>query len=450
MQQFWLNRARRVAARVNEARLLEFALPAIAACCVIGGCALLLVRRNGWNTTAVFQGIGIAALGCLLAGWLRARRKRFTLEDGLVRLDARLRLHNRLTSAAAGVGPWPERVENADDGFRWRGERIATPLGIGLAFLSAAWAVPITPHVDGFRAPTQQPVAWSQVQTALDELKRDKVADPESIAALEQKLDALRQKPAEEWYSHSSLEAGDALRNEAANGFATLEKHLEQASEALDRRVGEDATGAPLEQADAAEAQSQLEQALKGLENGPLSLNRLSMAALKELASKLAKGDTNLAGRKLSEAQLQELRKKLGEELKRCSGSCQSAMGALGENLGTVAQALAKANVSSVTKCLATGAGGRGGGGGPAPLGLKHAPTELNPGKAQAVAGGDMEHAAMGDVLKVVTGEHRTDPNAGKTAQAGGSAASPGSGGEAVWKSELTPSEQDVLRRFFK
>ena len=442
MEKFWHHQARRVAARVNVARWLEFAIPAAAVICFAAGCALLVVRRNGWSVLPVTEAAaGVALVVAIVAGY-RTRRTWFSATDGLVRLEAELRLCNRLSSAAAGVGRWPEPVVRIDDGYRWHWQRIAGPLAIGACFLAASALIPISRDFGAGRAPTEAPLAWTQVQNALDELKRDQVATPESLAALEQKLDALRAKPAESWYTQSSLEAGDALRQDAANAFATMEKNLDSAAQTLDSQFKEDATGAPMQPGDRAEAKAQLEQALHDLESGKLALNKADAAALKALVDKLGQsGNQSLS--QLSQEQLRKMQQQLSNKLKQCSGSCQSA-------LGTVGEALAKAGNGAPAKCLATGAGGPGGGGGPAPLGLKETPTNAGAQNSQAVAGKDMEHAALGDVLKVVTGEHKADPNAGKNPQAAGAVSSPGSGGETVWKNELSPAEQEVLRRFFK
>jgi hypothetical protein len=60
---------------------------------------------------------------------------------------------------------------------------------------------------------------------------------------------------------------------------------------------------------------------------------------------------------------------------------------------------------------------------------------------------------ALGDKLGTTAGAPKppTEADAARYhPAAGGSAAPSGGGGEAVWKSEFSPAEQEVLRGFFK
>ena len=47
-------------------------------------------------------------------------------------------------------------------------------------------------------------------------------------------------------------------------------------------------------------------------------------------------------------------------------------------------------------------------------------------------------------------GEHTVDPSAYKGPTSAGAVAADGSGGETVWRDDLTPQEREVLRNFFK
>lgn len=409
---------------VNGARWLECAVPVFAAWCFVAGCALLVARRAGWSAIPIAEASVFAML--LLAGfaWHRTRQHWFSREDGLVRLEAVLGLHNRLSSAAAGVGDWPHPMLNATSGFHWRWQRLVVPLGCALAFLMAAVLIKITPETAMAAAKIEMPLALTQVETALEELKRDAVTEPEALANIEQKLEALRTQTPEAWYSQGGLEAADALREETGHAVASLERHLDAVSQALSESKLGDGSGAPI----APDKETAWNEALKGLQSGGLPLNKADLAALKQCDGKSG----------LSAQQLQALQSKLGKD----GAACKAAM-------GTVGEALAKAGTVPNTGSPQD-QGGPGGGGDTAPLGMRPLPTDATAQQEQALESKDTEHMALGDVMKVTTGEHKVDPAAAAGPAAGGGVSSAGSGGEAVWKTEVSPKEEAVLRSYFK
>jgi len=426
MEKFWLRQGSRVAALVNGARWLEFAVPAVAGWCFAAGCAVLLARRAGWSLTPIVAATAVSVAVISVLGWRRMRRYWFTREDGLVRLDAVLGLHNRLSSAFAGVGDWPRSMPTVEDGFRWRWQRLVAPLVCGLAFFAAALWVPITPEASVAPAKLEMPLALTQVEAALEELKRDNVSDPEALAAMEQKLEALRTQPPDQWYSQGGLEAADALRNETGHAIASLERNLDAVTKTLGDPNRQNGSGAPI----APDKETEWNDTLKGLQSGGLPLNKNDLAELKQCNGKNG----------LTPQQIQALQKKLSQQ----AGACQSAMGKVG------------AALDNAKTCQGDGSQqdapyqGTGGGGNTAQLGMRDAPTTIAPQQEQALASQDTEHTALGDVMKVTTGQHKVDPNAPAVSSVGGAVASEGSGGEAVWKSAPSPKEETVLRKYFK
>lgn len=422
METFWLKKAGRVALRVNGARWLETAAPAFALLCFAAGCALLLARREGWALPPVAAGTAVASAAAAIYAWRQTKRRWFSRRDGLVRLDAVLGLHNRLSSAAAGIGPWPAPREDVTGRFRWRWQKLATPVGCGTLFLAAALWMPITPEPPAPPVRIEPPLALAQVEKALDQLKRDAVADPRALEAQEQKLEALRAQPPEAWYSQGGLEAADALREETGHAVATLERHLDAAAQALTAADRLPNSGAPI----APDKETQWNEALRGLQSGGIPLNPSDLSALNQCSGKNA----------LSPQQLQALRDKLAQN----QAACQGAMQTLGEALAQAGKGEGEAGETA----------GPGGGGPTRPLGLRDKGSEAEPQKEQKLESRDAEHAALGDVMKVTSGAHKVDPNAGAAASAGGAAASMGAGGEAVWKTGATPGEEAVLRKYFE
>src|SRR5688572_28744648 len=98
----------------------------------------------------------------------------------------------------------------------------------------------------------------------LSALQDMKVADPQAIEQLCERARELARRPAEEQYSHSALEAADALRNQVAVSAAGLGRGLESASNALQAANGPDMKSAA----------GQLTAALAGLRSGALPANK--------------------------------------------------------------------------------------------------------------------------------------------------------------------------------
>ncbi|MDD5349225.1 MAG: hypothetical protein PHQ12_03340 [Chthoniobacteraceae bacterium] len=424
METFWLKQGGRVALGVNGARWLETAAPAFALVCFASGCSLLLARREAWSLLPVTVAAAIAAVAVAGFAWRRTRKKWFSRLDGLVRLEAVLGLHNRLSCAAAGVGPWPPPQEGVSGRFRWRWQRLAMPVGCGLVFLAAAFWMPITPEPILPPARIEQPLALAQVEKALDALKRDAVADPQALEAQEQKLEALRAQPPEAWYSQGGLEASDALREKTGHDIAALERHLDAATQALAAMEFSQGNGAPI----ALDKETQWNEAMQGLQSGGMPLNKADLSAL-----------TQCGKNALSPQQLQALREKLSQN----QATCRAAM-------QTVGEALAQAKTGFCEGGGQDAPPGPGGGGKTAPLGLREKAADIQPQQEQRLESKDAEHTALGDVMKVTTGSHKVDPNAGAAPTAGGATASAGAGGEAVWKTAASPKEEAVLRKYFE
>ncbi|MEI8235530.1 MAG: hypothetical protein WCH57_12730 [Verrucomicrobiota bacterium] len=424
MEKFWLRQGGRVALHVNCARWLESAAPAFALGCFATGCALLVARREAWSLGPVGALAGLAAGFIAAFAWRRTRKMWFSRADGLVRLEAVLGLHNRLSSAAAGVGSWPPPQGGVAGHWRWRWQRLAIPAGCGLVFLAAALWMPITPEPPSPAARIEPPLALSQVETALEELKRDAVPAPEALTALEQKLEALRSQPPEAWYSQGSLEAADALREETGHAIATLERHLDTASQALTAQEFSQGSGAPIPP----DKETQWNEAMRGLQSGGMPLNKADLAALRQCTGKNG----------LSPQHLQALQQKLSQN----TAACKAAMQTVGEALAQAKTGLCEGGGQDQLPGP--------GGGKTAPLGLRAMAADIQPLQEQALASKDAEHTALGDVMKVTTGAHKLDPNAGATPTAGGAAAAAGAGGEAVWKTAASPKEEAVLRRYFE
>jgi len=428
-RRFWETRASALAWRINVAAWLARAAPAtffVSSAFAVGFYAL----RRGQNALgpawlALLGAVLLAALGC----WWRSRRSFFAADEARVLLEAHLRLDTRLTAAALGITHWPAEPASLPPVVRWRLGATSGWLGGSLALLAIAAFAPV-PR-DAFAArPSGPPPALLQTEEMLSQLQEMKVADPQAIEQLAERAAELARRPAEQQYSHSALEAADALRNQVAVSAANLGRGLESASNAMQAANGPDMKGAA----------GQLAAALSGLRDG-------GMPANKDLLSNLPGSEVDL--KNLTAAQRAQLAQQLANLAAGVNGAAgagvQIAPGA-GQGQGNGrGQGRGRGSPGD-----GWGSGGEGGGGGGPPLGLNKDSSDAGDGRSEALKTGDLKNFALGDKLGTSAGAHETDPNAAAGPMSAGAVATPAAGGEAVWVNRLTPTERAALKKFFK
>ena len=105
--QFWHHRAKILALRLNFHHWLARVVPKLFILLVLSALFDLYRRETAlpahWSVSLLVLGIGIAAGWA----WLQARSHFCTGSQALVRLETVLGLHNQLSSAEAGIPPWP-------------------------------------------------------------------------------------------------------------------------------------------------------------------------------------------------------------------------------------------------------------------------------------------------------------------------------------------------------
>lgn len=421
-RRFWETRASHLARRINIAAWLAVAAPAgffVAAGFAVAFYALRRVEQPLAGAWAAFAGsLAVAGAVC----WWRARRGFFAADEARVLLESRLRLDTRLTAAALGLVPWPDEPVALPAILRWR---LGAPFGWtagGVAVLALALAAPV-PQAGGTTRPTGAPPSLLQAQEMLADLKQSNVADPQALEQFEERAAELARRPADEQYSHSALEAADALRDQTALSAAGLARGLDAAASALrSANSGGDMKGAA----------GRLAAALSGLRDGGLPANS-------DLLS-------NLPG---SEAQLANLTAEQREALARQLAQAAQQAGAAGGVVGAAGAGATVAGASG-TSGLGYGAGGEGGGGDTAPLGLASEASDAGDGTSQGLSADALKRFALGDKLGTTSGAHSVDADRAAGPQSAGAVAAPASGGDAAWVNRLTPAERAALKQFFK
>jgi len=432
---FWVRAAQRLAMRRNIASWSDAFLPAFLGLTVIAALVLLALRLMGlaaelhilWITWAGM--LVAAALACAVI----AGRRPFSLPDSLSRLDEVGHLHNRLISAHAGIGDWPPLNPRIRDTVRWNWPRLTVPM-LTSALLLAAAALLDLPKLAVNSHPNEEPIAWTQTESWLQTLGQAKILDQPALDKLKEDLGDLHNQPEKDWYSQSSLEAGDALRQQTGQSLRELQQDLEKSSDLLTQAQ----QASQMSASDLHALSASLQEAAKALQSGNLPAN-------KELTGKLRTFDPSTL-KTMSPDQMRALQQRLAAGAKVC-GQC------VGPNLGDGCVAGGDGHRSGKTGAddkFGKGASGIPGGGGPADLGLDDTSENLHTKRMEGASNDDPTRALPGQVIAIAKGKHNVDKTTPSGPVTAGAISSAGQGGDAVWRDSLTPDERQVLQRYFK
>jgi hypothetical protein len=426
----WFRLARKVARRVNLAWWLDAAALPMVVFGLAGACAILLIRHHAPATApGILAGGALGALALLAFGaWIAARRRFESATDAMVRIEASMHLRNRLSAALEGVAPWPEAPESVDSGLRWRWSRLVAPPLAALACLAAGMLVPVSARDDAAAAP-QEPLAWQEIESDLDLLENKKLADDPYIEEMRKKLEELRQQDPEDWFSHSSLEAGDNLRRTHRTEVQRVERDLTQAERSIAPLA---AKPAGMSEAQRKRLVDQFDNAMQGLQQGGLKPNAELMNQLSNLdPSALSQLDAKQLG------QLREALRNCAKGFGECKAGEEWTEGGECAGMGMLCKEGSKPGRGGVTRGPGT------------TKGVLGTPSEdLETGELTGVQSKDLSKTLPGDLLQLENTEHEID-KAPVGPSAGGTISATGRGGERVWRESLDPDEQRAVKRFF-
>ncbi|MFA6287917.1 MAG: hypothetical protein WC661_11085 [Opitutaceae bacterium] len=429
-RRYWESASIRLAGRINLAAWLDRFAPWAFAVCSFAAGGFYLLRRTQGSPAWVACGLGVGLVAAGVVAWRQACGGFFGKTDARVLIEHGLSMDAGLSAAASGVAAWPAPARRLPRLLRWHAPVTWGWLVAAGALVCAGWWLP-TPESDvaGVR-PVEKPPALAQTEAWLQELTQLQVADPASVEAMQARARDLAERSPENQYSHSSLEAADALRDQTAAAMHGLADGMDAASAALSPL---EKGGGSLTDAQLKGLGERLDAALKGLREGSLT----------------ARGDLL---KQLSAAQLAGLRSlspedaaKLGRQL---DGAAKQARGVVGAAGGDVQ--IAGEGEAAGLLARGPGRGGVSRGPGEAPLTFTENSSDAGSGQTQAVSNDDTKHAALGDLLDTQRGEHEIDPAKAVAVSAAGAVAAPATGGEAVWVDRLTPDERAALKDFFK
>ena len=433
----WQRLARRVSTKINLAWWLDKLAAPLLITTLAGSCLILITRRETtefpWLQTAI---VGMLLfLGMALMAWWLARGNFESPDHALVRIEASMKMHNALSAARQGISPWPGMPGNVDDGTRWRWTRLLSPLFAAVLFLSTSIFLPVSARNDAAGLPPDEPQAWKDLQADIESLGEDQTVQEDYLNELEERVNRLREQNEQEWYSHSSLEATDALRKMHGSELDRMEQNLRKAERALKNlQQGEDKMSESASQ----RLLNEFEEALQALAQGKMKPNEELLKELKKLdPANLGQIDPEQFN------QLCENMRKHAESCQQCQGGGQQGAGAVTDTPDSLLGEGPESNESQ------EGKGGVNRGPGSAPGLLGDVSPDVDSGDLEGLDSGDLSKSLPGDLLKLQDDEHEVDKS--KTGlRAGGKVESRARGGSRVWKESLLPSEKSALKDFFK
>ncbi len=439
--------------KVNFGWWLEMLGPLSIGYGVLAASGLLYLRSQPWfaekfNLAAMIAG-GVLLLLPIVA-WLLARLRFISAKEAAVRLESEMGLHNALTAAKSGVSEWPEPPANPQirDGFAWNWGRLAIPPLLAVALVAAAFLIPVQP-IQAKAEARNEPIAWEEMEEWLEELQEEKVAEEEKVEEVMKQIGALRDQPEEEWFSHSSLEATDTLRENLQRSINDMEKNLSTA----DRSLGAlEKYSEMMSEGARDQLLQEFNDALKGLEFGNLPADQKMMEALKgidpaQLQQMNAQQMEQL--RQAMQQNAQRLREMMAQGEGQGEGEGKGQGGGWGNNFEDEEELMKLLFGEGWREGMKPGQGGINRGRGDAPMFHNDNESNLNTNNPEGVQNLDVSRAAPGEVIAEGTAEHDIDKTP-TGPSAAGAVNSAGKGGESVWESNLLPSERAVLERYFK
>lgn len=395
-------------------------------------CALALLTMRMLER-GVYEVWVLFGLFLTVWGWVALRKSasfRLSESQALSRLDVSLGLNHRLVSAYDGIAPWPEAPSNVLPPLRWDLPTTLPPPALAAVLLLFGALLPLPSPDPELRIEREEPAAWTETAALIEALKREELVQPEALESLEKQLEALREKPREEWFRQGTLETTEQMRQQVERDARNLQRALEETTALLGLAMNhqELLTAEMREQ-----MASMLQDLLKELGDGGFPLSE-------ELLSQLQQLDLDQLPQ-LSAEQQQQLQDMLDQACENM-GQCMMEGGMPGmEDEEGMAMMMAMME--------ALGASGKPGDSpGESPLTFTDQHPELTARDPFALSNPDMTRAAMGDLLHLAEGEH--DVETGTAVGPAGAVGSEGRAGEAVWRESLLPDEERRLQQFFQ
>ncbi len=440
---FWEGKALSLQRLVNAGWWWTHFTRGFTAGAVLAACGLVGARLYDVETRWIWGALGLWALAW--GGWSfrSARGKFIDLRAAFSRLDVAKGLNHALVSAMDGVGPWPRPQRTLRNPLQWNLQPALIPPLLWAFLLATAIWIPVGRPAGGDPIARQEPAAWSEISTFLEELKQEDLVEEEALKSLEEQLAALREKPEESWYRQGSLETTDQLRAEVEREARKMLRNLQQTAALMEAaRVAGDAMSPDIRD----HMQEALREMLDELGQGTLPLSEEMLAQLRQID--LSQLD------QLSPEDLKQIEETLSGQCD-ALGQCMLAGGMPGEEgdpgfgEGEEGGEGAEDGIALLMAMMGESPSGRPGeDGGSAPMRLGETAPDAEARNPFALSNEDLSRTATGDLLALAEGEH--DDEATEISRTGGRIAAPGGEGEAVWRENVLPAEARILQQYFQ
>lgn len=434
--------------KINLTLWGESFLPLFFVTCAFSALLLYLFRRWDLNFMWLILTLPLLLLGTGYYAWRKQRQAFFTARDTLAFLDDKLELNTQLSLAYSGLGEWP-REKKLPTCVKWRSPLpflLWTLASLALVTLSLSVPLPASPTTKAFTAP---PPALEQIAEWVEALKEMKELDQEKLQNLEEQAQELLERPREEMYSHSALEAADSLKdqmNREMQEFAENLKRFQDTLSTAPNEINADSGG---------QNAKSLQNALEAMEGKNLQLSKESMSGAKGEQQQNQKGG-NKASNSTSSQKFSQLSPEQKQKLQEAAQSARDKLKALNESLKNNPSPSQGecSNCGQCEKCLGQGNGKKPGSGKPgrgrgdAPLTLGDMSPEFPMEKDQLPPNPDAD-ITLGEKIGEESGIFEVKDD-GKRDSSAGQIASPAKGGQATWDDQYSPAEKEALKNFFK
>lgn len=420
----WDAAVKRLQTRVNLIALLDKAsMPVF---CVGAVAAFLVYFMRRQEVDPLYSGLIVGGLiaACLIWGWFQIRAGLFREKDSRAFLDEQLGLYGALSASVERNVELPQFPAKLGGAYKWDSYKSFYWIAGGVALLLLGVLLPLSTDAETKPVIDSVPPALAQVEDWINQLEQQDDIEQETVEPLREQLDEFMKKSREEMYSHSGLEAADALKSHTENSMLDFARDLDALSNALGEMQSELNKGNEADTKDLSDA-----------------LNALENAALQP-GGQLAQSLTSIDPSSIKQLTPEQM-KQLMDQLKNAS-DCVNQMCENGSSVMDPDESPYK---------LVEGEGpGRGGvdrGRGDAPLVFNENGTESIKGTSEKLDSDNMSNASLGEQVGIQRGAHDVDPEQAHRVESSGSASQPALGGDAVWTDNVSPREREALRKVF-
>lgn len=427
--QSWGRLISRLQKRVNAEILAEASSVPLGL--VLSGLAIALYMGRRLDVLLIWVMAGglVAVVAALVWLFMKARHSFFSAKDARAYLDEQMGLYAALSASSEIDVPLPAVPVSPTACLKRKSWSSFYPVAGGVVLVIASWMLPLPERERAFEPLSSLPPSLKQVTDWVDMAEKTPEIDPESIEEFQEQMKDLLAMSREEMYTHSGLEAADAMKENIKNASEEMTQNLKSLSESMSE----------LQSASSKEARSLSMQSL-GKALADMEQSRMNLGG--KLGNSLKNMNAHSMGQ-MTPDQLQKLRDQLNQAKSCANALCEKAFGEAVDN--DVLPEYSK----EPGEGKRPGKGGSGGGGDPVPISFEKDEYARIAGKDQQISPRDMERAALGDQMGVQMGEHDVDDTANTSPVSSKASSSAATGGNAVWVDDLPPAERDAIKKVF-